>query len=53
VIGLVCAKLSESSYIGAIQIYNDKSMKKAFTIPPREIELPSSGVSLAVPINKV
>ncbi len=53
VIGLVSAKLSEPSYIGAIQIYNDKNMKKAFTIPPREIELPSSGVSLALPINKV
>ena len=53
VIGLVCAKLSEPSYIGAIQIYNDRDMTKAFTIPPREIELPSSGVSLALPINKV
>jgi serine protease Do len=53
VIGLVSAKLSEPSYIGAIQIYNDQNMKKAFTIPPREIELPSSGVSLALPINKV
>jgi len=51
VIGLVSAKLSEPSYIGAIQIYND--MKKAITIPPRAIELPSSGVSLALPINKV
>ncbi len=53
VIGLVSAKLSESTYIGAIQIYNDKSMKTAFTIPPRAIELPSSGVSLALPVNKI
>ena len=53
VIGLVCARLSEPSYIGAIQIYNDKNMTKAFTIPPREVELPSSGVSLALPVNKV
>jgi S1-C subfamily serine protease len=53
VIGLVSAKLSELSYINAIKIYGDKSDKQVFTIPPRQIELPSSGVSLALPINKV
>jgi len=53
VIGLVSAKLSEPSYINAIKIYGDKSGKQVFTIPPRQIELPSSGVSLALPINKV
>jgi S1-C subfamily serine protease len=53
VIGLVSAKLSEPSYINAIEIYEDKSGKAVFTIPPRQIELPSSGVSLALPMNKV
>jgi S1-C subfamily serine protease len=53
VIGLVSAKLSEPSYINAIEIYEDKSGKQVFTIPPRQIELPSSGVSLALPINRV
>jgi hypothetical protein len=50
VIGLVAAKLSESSYIGAIQIFDDK--KATITIPSRQIEIPSSGISLALPINK-
>ncbi len=53
VIGLVSAKLSEPSYINAVSIYEDKSGKQVFTIPPRQIELPSSGVSLALPTNKV
>jgi S1-C subfamily serine protease len=53
VIGLVSAKLSEPSYINAISIYEDKSGKQVFTIPRRQIELPSSGVSLALPINLV
>ncbi len=53
VIGLVSAKLSEPSYINAVTIYEDKSGKQVFTIPPRQIELPSSGVSLALPINRV
>ena len=49
VIGLVAAKLSEPSYISAMQIYDEK--KTAITIPPRQIEIPSSGISLALPIN--
>ncbi len=53
VIALVSAKLSEPSYINAISIYEDKSGKQVFTIPARQIELPSSGVSLALPINRV
>jgi S1-C subfamily serine protease len=53
VIGLVSAKLSEPSYINAIRIYEDKTGRQSFTIPAHEIELPSSGVSLALPINKV
>jgi serine protease Do len=53
VIGLVVAKLSEPSYIDALTLYTDKSGKRAITIPPRQIEIPSSGVSLALPVNKV
>jgi len=53
VIGLVSAKLSEPSYINALRIYEDKTGGQSFTIPAHEIELPSSGVSLALPINKV
>ncbi|KPK77265.1 MAG: hypothetical protein AMJ89_02765 [candidate division Zixibacteria bacterium SM23_73] len=53
VIALVSAKLSEPSYMNAIEIYEDKSGKQVFTIPPRQIDLPSSGVSLALPVNRV
>jgi len=52
VIGLVSAKLSEPSVIGAIEIY-EKALNRAITIPSREIEIPSSGVSLALPVNKI
>ena len=52
VIGLVAAKLSEPSYIGALKVYSDLNNKKVITIPPRQIEIPSSGISLAVPANK-
>jgi serine protease Do len=53
VIGIVSAKLSEPSYIGAMTFYTDENGKATFTIPSREIEIPSSGVSLALPANKV
>ena len=53
VIGLVSAKLSEPSYISAMKVYSDKSGNKTITIPPRQIEIPSSGISLALPANKV
>lgn len=52
VIGLVSAKLSEPSFISAYQIY-EKAMNRTITIPSREIEIPSSGVSLALPANKI
>ena len=52
VIGLVSAKLSEPSLISAYQIY-EKALNKTFTIPSREIEIPSSGISLALPANKI
>jgi len=53
VIGIVSAKLSEPSYIGAMTFYTDEKGKATMTIPSREIEIPSSGVSLALPANKV
>jgi S1-C subfamily serine protease len=49
VIGLVAAKLSEPTYISAVQVHNDKMA--TITIPSRQIEIPSSGISLALPIN--
>ena len=52
VIGIVSAKLSEPSYISAMTFYTDKKGKATMTIPSREIEIPSSGVSLALPANK-
>jgi serine protease Do len=53
VIGIVSAKLSEPSYVSAMTFYSDKTGKATITIPSREIEIPSSGVSLALPVNKV
>ncbi|NIN00638.1 MAG: PDZ domain-containing protein, partial [candidate division Zixibacteria bacterium] len=52
VIGLVAAKLSEPSYISSLKVYYDLNNKKTITIPPRQIEIPSSGISLALPANK-
>jgi S1-C subfamily serine protease len=40
VIGLVSAKLSESSYISAMTFYSDKNNKRAIYVPPREIQIP-------------
>jgi S1-C subfamily serine protease len=52
VIGLVSAKLSEPSVMGSVTIYEGE-LKKSVTIPPTQIEVPSSGISLAIPINSV
>lgn len=52
VIGLVSAKLSETSYLGALRLYEEEG-KRIFAIPPTQIEIPSSGISLAIPINLV
>ena len=52
VIGIVSAKLSEPSYISAMTFYTDEKGKATITIPSREIEIPSSGISLALPANK-
>ncbi|MDH4223369.1 MAG: S1C family serine protease [candidate division Zixibacteria bacterium] len=52
VIGLVSAKLSETSYLNSIKLYEEKS-KQYFAFPPTPIEIPSSGISLAIPINLV
>jgi len=53
VVGLVSARLAEPSYLEAMRLFNEASRERsAFVIPPREIDLPTSGVSLAIPINK-
>jgi len=52
VIGLVSAKLSETSFIEALKLYEDKE-RRTINFPPTEIEIPSSGISLAIPINLV
>jgi S1-C subfamily serine protease len=52
VIGLVSAKLSETSFIEAMKLYEDKE-RRTINLPPTEIEIPSSGISLAIPINLV
>ncbi|MCJ7459179.1 MAG: trypsin-like peptidase domain-containing protein [candidate division Zixibacteria bacterium] len=52
VIGLVSAKLSEPSVMGSVRIY-EEGLKRSVTIPPTQIEVPSSGISLAIPMNSV
>jgi S1-C subfamily serine protease len=52
VIGIVSAKLSEPSVVGSVRIYEEQ-LKKSVIIPPTQIEVPSSGISLAIPINSV
>jgi S1-C subfamily serine protease len=52
VIGLVSAKLSEPSVMGSVRIYEEE-LKRSVTIPPTQIEVPSSGISLAIPMNAV
>lgn len=52
VIGLVSAKLSEPSVIGSMRLY-EEALKRTYDIPATQIEIPSSGISLAIPINQV
>ncbi|HVP35872.1 MAG TPA: trypsin-like peptidase domain-containing protein [Terriglobales bacterium] len=52
VIGIVSAKLSEPSVMGSVSIY-EQELKRSVTIPPTQIEVPSSGISLAIPMNEV
>jgi serine protease Do len=53
VVGLVSARLAEQSYIDAMRLFNEANKERStLVIPPREIDLPTSGVSLAIPINK-
>jgi S1-C subfamily serine protease len=52
VIGLVSAKLSETSYLDFLRLYEEKE-KRIISIPPTQIEIPSSGISIAIPINQV
>jgi S1-C subfamily serine protease len=54
VIGLVSAKVSEPSYIDAIRVLTEgKNEQTSLVVPPRSIELPTSGISLAIPMNEV
>ncbi len=53
VVGLVSARMAEPSYIEAMRLFSEANKERSvLVIPPREIELPTSGVSLAIPINK-
>jgi len=53
-IGLVSVKVSEPSYIDAIRVLAEgENEKTSLVVPPRAIELPTSGISLAIPINEV
>lgn len=55
VVGLVLAKISEPFSVGEVVLREteNKQSSKTIVIPGRQIDLPTSGVSLAVPINKV
>ncbi|HEX9916473.1 MAG TPA: trypsin-like peptidase domain-containing protein, partial [candidate division Zixibacteria bacterium] len=50
VVGLVSAKITEPSYISSIEIFRSES--EGFSISPGQLDLPTSGVSLAIPINE-
>ncbi len=53
VVGLVSARLAEQSYMDATWLFNEANKQRStLIIPAREIDLPSSGISLAIPINK-
>ena len=53
VVGLVSARLAEQSYMEATWLFNEANKQRsALIIPAREIDLPTSGISLAIPINK-
>ena len=49
VVGLVSAKVTEPSYITNIEIF--RSEAEGLSISPGQLDLPTSGISLAIPIN--
>jgi len=51
VVGLVKAKISECSYVPAMRIRQVGNPAEAWYLPEFKIELPTSGIALAVPIN--
>jgi len=51
VVGLVKAKVSEPSSVPAMRIRRPENPAEKWVTPPFNIELPTSGVALAVPIN--
>lgn len=51
VVGLIKAKVSESSGVPAMRIRRPEDPSERWSLPPFKIELPTSGVALAVPIN--
>jgi serine protease Do len=50
VVGLVSAKITEPSYISSIEIFRSES--EGLSISPGQLDLPTSGVSLAIPMNE-
>ncbi len=51
IVGLVKAKVSEASKIPAMRIRRTENPTETWHLPSFKIELPTSGVALAVPIN--
>ncbi len=51
VVGMVKAKVSEPSYVPAMRVRRAESQEGTWYLPEFKIELPTSGVALAVPIN--
>ncbi len=51
VIGLVSAKVTERSFIGNIEIMRFWEESRGVSISPGQLDLPTSGVSLAIPMN--
>ena len=51
VVGLVSAKMTEPSYINSVEIF--KSATGGVSVSPSQLDLPTSGVSLAIPVNDI
>lgn len=51
VVGLVKAKISESSHVPAMRVRQVVNPAETWYLPEFKIELPTSGIALAVPIN--
>jgi len=51
VVGLVSSKVTEPSYIRSVEIF--KSATGGVSVSPSQLDLPTSGVSLAIPANDI